>query len=102
MAFAHPAASPSPKTISMIHSPSPMSASNSSSSRSPLTFREIESPRQQWSEKEKADKWDDLLMRSDQAGGTLHIGAGDTTSGLMSDAMRLSMYSENPDVEGDD
>ncbi|THU78923.1 hypothetical protein K435DRAFT_37323 [Dendrothele bispora CBS 962.96] len=34
------------------------------------------------SEREKAEKWDDLLQRSERAGGTLHIGSG---SGLLSD-----------------
>ena len=67
------------------HSASPSSATF----RSPLRFREIDSPRVQLSDKEKAAKWDDLLMRSEQAGGTLHL--GDT--GLMSDNVRFSAYS---------
>ncbi|KAI0796108.1 hypothetical protein C8Q75DRAFT_361635 [Abortiporus biennis] len=80
---------------SFVQSPSPISAA-SSSSKSPLTFREIESPRHVWSEKEKADKWNDLLLRSDRAGGTLHIG---DSSGLMSDSLRFSTYSDSPDQE---
>ncbi|PSR70676.1 hypothetical protein PHLCEN_2v13449 [Hermanssonia centrifuga] len=67
---------------------SPSSAS--SNPRSPLRFRELELSRSRLTEKEKADKWDDLLMRSDQAGGTLHIGE----TGLMSDNIRFSEYSE--------
>lgn len=65
---------------------SPPTSTSSSHNRSPLTFRELESPRQPLSEKEKADKWDDLLARSERAGGTLHIGE----SGLMSDSIRFS------------
>lgn len=62
-----------------------------SPARSPLTFRELSSPRRApLSEKEKADKWDDLLERSARAGGTLHLGGGD----LMSDHLRFSNYSE--------
>lgn len=68
------------------HSPSPVS-------RSPVAFRELESPRHAWSEKEKAAKWDDLLERSERAGGTLHVG-GDLGSGLMSDKLRLSVCSD--------
>ncbi|KAK7687669.1 hypothetical protein QCA50_008884 [Cerrena zonata] len=72
------------------HRMSPQTASppqsTSSQSRSPLTFRELESPRQQLSEKEKNARWDDLLARSERAGGTLHIGE----SGLMSDNIRFS------------
>ncbi|KAL7280571.1 hypothetical protein ACG7TL_005505 [Trametes sanguinea] len=61
------------------HSASPSSAV--SQKRSPLMFRELESPRQKLSEREKAAKWEDLLERSARAGGTLHI--GDT--GLLSE-----------------
>lgn len=39
-------------------------------------------------EKEKIDKWDELLDRSERAGGTLHVGLG----GLLSDQMRESVY----------
>ncbi|KAL1945105.1 hypothetical protein VTO73DRAFT_2725 [Trametes versicolor] len=67
------------------HPTSPASAV--SSRRSPLTFRELESPRQRLSEREKAAKWEDLLERSAQAGGTLHIG-------------EPGLLSEHPDVEG--
>ena len=56
-----------------------------------LTFRELRAPRKPpLSEREKADIWNDLLARSDKAGGTLHInGAAE----LMSDSMRLSTHS---------
>lgn len=61
------------------NSNSPASALTSPSSavsqkRSPPTFREMESPRHRLTEKEKADRWEDLLERSARAGGTLHIG----------------------------
>lgn len=69
------------------------SSTSGSATRSPLRFREMESPRQ-LSEREKAAKWDDLLERSDRAGGTLHIGE----SGLMSDTVRFSDYSELSDL----
>lgn len=67
------------------HPTSPASAV--SARRSPLTFRELEGPRQKLSEREKAAKWEDLLERSAQAGGTLHIG-------------EPGLLSEHPDVEG--
>lgn len=60
-------------------------------SRTQLTFRELAAPRRPpLSEREKADIWNDLLARSDKAGGTLHInGAAE----LMSDSMRFSTHS---------
>jgi hypothetical protein len=64
-------------------------------SRSPLRFREMGSgeaagkDRKALTEKEKADKWHDLLERSDRAGGTIHIG----NSKLPSDSLRFSDYS---------
>lgn len=77
-------------TPSLSSSPvsSPASPSSVSSQRSPPTFRELESPRYAWTEKEKQDKWEVLLERSARAGGTLHIGE----TGLLSDNMRLSKY----------
>lgn len=33
-------------------------------------------PRNQLTDQEKADKWNDLLARSARAGGTLHLDAG--------------------------
>ncbi|KAF7794459.1 hypothetical protein EIP86_005593 [Pleurotus ostreatoroseus] len=65
-----------------------------SSTRSPLRFRELETSRSPLSEKEKAAKWDDLLERSDRAGGTLHLGE----TGLMSDNIRFSEYSAFSDL----
>ncbi|TFK51908.1 hypothetical protein OE88DRAFT_1484953 [Heliocybe sulcata] len=74
----------------------PRSSSVGSRTNSPsasgLTFREFGVPsKHQLTEKEKADKWDDLLERSARAGGTLHIGG---EGGLMSDNIRFSQYSE--------
>ena len=65
---------------------SPISASDSASSA--VTFRDIAKfePGAVLSEKEKVDKWNDLLDRSDRAGGTLHVGLG----GLLSDSIRDS------------
>ncbi|KAI0342969.1 hypothetical protein BDW22DRAFT_1221330 [Trametopsis cervina] len=62
----------------------------SSNPRSPARFRPIESPQRPLTDAEKKARWDDLLMRSEQAGGTLHIGE----SGLMSDNIRFSEYSD--------
>lgn len=60
--------------------------------RAQMTFRELSAPRKPpLTEKEKADIWDDLLARSEQAGGTLHIGVGE----LMSDNLRHSSCSES-------
>ncbi|KAF8433283.1 hypothetical protein L210DRAFT_924639 [Boletus edulis BED1] len=62
------------------------------SPRTQTLFRKLDAPRRPpLSEREKTDIWNDLLARSDKAGGTLHInGAAE----LMSDSMRLSTYSE--------
>ena len=69
-------------------------SSSSIHSRSPLRFREMGSEeggknRKVLTEKEKADKWDDLLEKSDRAGGTIHIG----NTQLLSDSLRFSDYS---------
>ena len=69
-------------------------SSPSTHSRSPLRFREMGSgeggkDRKVLTEKEKADKWDDLLEKSDRAGGTIHIG----NTQLLSDSLRFSDYS---------
>ena len=56
---------------------------------SPLTFREIESPRRVLTEKEKADKWEDLLERSARAGGTLRVG-------------EARLMSDDPELNGED
>lgn len=69
--------------------------SSSTNSRSPLKFREFGNGEGEWkdrralTEKEKADRWDDLLEMSDRAGGTIHIGG----SKLASDSLRFSDYS---------
>ena len=70
-------------------------SSSSLQPRSPLRFREMGSggeggkDRKVLTEKEKADRWDDLLEKSDRAGGTIHIG----NTKLMSDSLRFSDYS---------
>ncbi|KAF8958677.1 hypothetical protein BDZ97DRAFT_1923439 [Flammula alnicola] len=55
-----------------------------------FTFRELDStgPRYALTEQEKAEKWDDLLERSDRAGGTLHIAGGARI--LASDHLKFS------------
>ncbi|KZT07508.1 uncharacterized protein LAESUDRAFT_713601 [Laetiporus sulphureus 93-53] len=83
-------ASPTTQTSLSPSSTSLSPSTASSHNQSPLTFREIESPRHVWTEQEKADKWEDLLQRSERAGGTLHIGE----SHLLSDKMRLSQCSD--------
>jgi hypothetical protein len=61
--------------------------------RSGINFRELNATprRAPLTEREKADKWDDLLQRSEQAGGTLHLGA---SGQLESDNLRFSSCSE--------
>lgn len=77
--------SPPPELLDGI---SPISASDSASSA--VTFRDITSfpigAKPMLSEKEKDDKWNALLDRSERAGGTLHVGLG----GLLSDSIRDS------------
>lgn len=75
------ATSPHPPPLVSASASAPSSAVTQA--RSPLTFREMESPRRMLTEQEKADKWDDLLERSARAGGTLHLGQAE--SRLMSD-----------------
>jgi len=59
--------------------------------RSAINYRELDAPRRPpLTEREKAEIWDDLLERSAQAGGTLHLGG----SVLESDNLRFSGYSE--------
>lgn len=78
----------SPARVSSVGRPS----LEQSSVRAQMTFRELSAPRKPpLTEKEKADIWDDLLARSEQAGGTLHIGVGE----LMSDNLRHSSCSES-------
>jgi hypothetical protein len=72
-------------------SPHTISSGTSTGSRSGarLTFREVGSSRRQaWTSQEKEDRWDDLLERSERAGGTLHLGAG--SARLPSDNIRFS------------
>jgi len=46
-----------------------------------------------WTEKEKADRWDDLLEMSEQAGGTIHLGDAE----LLSDSIRYSVATTGSD-----
>ena len=86
--------SPSSEPPPLLDSQSPVSVSDSNSSS--LTFRELGAGggKVVWSDKEKLDKWDELLDRSERAGGTLHVGFG----GLMSDHLRDSTFEPSPDT----
>lgn len=65
---------------------------SSSQLRSAVNYRELNAPRRPpLTEREKAEIWNDLIERSEQAGGTLHLG-GDGE--LESDNLRFSGYSE--------
>lgn len=65
---------------------------SSSQLRSAINYRELNAPRRPpLTEREKADIWDDLIERSEQAGGTLHLGG---SGELESDNLRFSGYSE--------
>lgn len=81
----------SPRSAAMDGWSNSPSSSGSHATRSPIRFRELESPRVHLTDREKAARWDDLLQRSDEAGGTLHLGE----SGLMSDNLRFSQYSDS-------
>lgn len=76
--------------------------SASAGSVTQMTFRELGGTRRQaWTSQEKEDKWDDLLEKSAQAGGTLHLGA--EGAGLASDNLRFSsgtLESELPSSSG--
>ena len=56
---------------------------------SPAHWKEMgsSSERKVLTEKEKAERWEDLLERSARAGGTLHLGAGGGEDGLKSDQL---------------
>ena len=57
-----------------------------------VVFREITATRGVGgvlSEKEKARKWDALLKKSDQAGGTLHLSLGNSSGQLDSDQLSI-------------
>lgn len=86
---AKPAPPPSPRRESSSDSSPP-----NSPLRSTLKFREMGSKNHTvaWTEKEKADRWDDLLEMSSKAGGTLHL--GESGMGLLSDRVRLSAYED--------
>ncbi|KAL5492415.1 hypothetical protein ACEPAI_3862 [Sanghuangporus weigelae] len=83
---------------------SPVSASDSASST--MTFRDISTTaaaaatsssnsKQTLTEQEKMDKWNDLLDRSERAGGTLHVGV---SGALLSDQLRESAYEYEPTI----
>lgn len=69
------------------------------STRSPLNFRELEtSSHTALTAKEKADIWNNLLERSDRAGGTLHMGGQELMSEQMRLSPSLSNYTEITDI----
>lgn len=56
-------------------------------SASAIRFRELkEAFKTTWTDKQKVEKWNDLLDRSEKAGGTLYVGVG----GLLSDTVSVS------------
>ena len=67
-----------------------------SMAKSPLTFREMTTTQRQLTEQEKNAKWEDLLQRSDKAGGTLHVGSP-IAGGLWSDRSSVAL-SETSDA----
>ncbi|KAI5823374.1 hypothetical protein K523DRAFT_366723 [Schizophyllum commune Tattone D] len=83
-----------------LQSPHAHSFSTSALKRSkapPVTFCELGSSpaaSRSLSEKEKAARWDDLLLMSERAGGTIHLGSG----GLPSDQLRFSTTSFSLDA----
>lgn len=69
-----------------------------STAKSILTFREMTTTQRQLTEQEKNAKWEDLLQRSDKAGGTLHVGSPITDGlGLWSDRCSVAI-SETSDA----
>ncbi|KAL1745536.1 hypothetical protein HDZ31DRAFT_63030 [Schizophyllum fasciatum] len=83
-----------------LQSPHAHSFSTSALKRSkapPVTFRPLGSSSaasRALSEKEKAARWDDLLLMSERAGGTIHLGS----EGLPSDQLRFSTTSSSLDA----
>jgi hypothetical protein len=72
---------------------------HANTAKSILTFREMTTTQRQLTEQEKNAKWEDLLQRSDKAGGTLHVGSPTMGGlGLWSDrsSVALSETSEMP------
>jgi len=59
---------------------------------SSVAFRDMSEPwKHTWTDKEKLEKWDDLLKRSEKAGGTIHVDIGE----LSLDNVRDSMVTES-------
>ncbi|KAF8511816.1 hypothetical protein BU17DRAFT_96875 [Hysterangium stoloniferum] len=58
--------------------------------RSTMIYREMTAHQRPLTEEEKNEKWEDLLKRSDKAGGTLHVGSS-TSGGLALWSDRSSM-----------
>ncbi|KIK63776.1 hypothetical protein GYMLUDRAFT_71894 [Collybiopsis luxurians FD-317 M1] len=82
--------SPARSTSTKISLPSRLSSSESV--RRPSTHRTYGG----LSEKEKAEKWDDLLERSNKAGGTLHLNG--SLDGLASDRLGFSVHDSGDEL----
>ncbi|ESK87672.1 hypothetical protein Moror_1894 [Moniliophthora roreri MCA 2997] len=88
---------PSRKSTSALPNRS-VSAGTTPSHRATMIFREMpkRSYTEHLTEKQKADKWDALLQKSAQAGGTLHL-SGNDTDRLESDELRFSVADGDSD-----
>ncbi|KAK7047894.1 hypothetical protein VNI00_006222 [Paramarasmius palmivorus] len=86
---------PGRKSTSALPSRS-VSAGTSRPNRATMIFRELpkHSFTEPLTEKQKADKWDALLQKSAQAGGTLHL-SGNDTDRLESDELRFSIADDS-------
>ncbi|KAG6816210.1 hypothetical protein H0H87_007708 [Tephrocybe sp. NHM501043] len=88
------------RSSSFLSSTSPPSPHSAPSSTSPpqraIMFRELGRSNPGLTEQEKSARWEDLLERSAQAGGTLHLNVGGRSGedGLKSDRLRFSDISE--------
>jgi len=83
---------PRPRSISTeAITPEPERSANTA--KTSLTFREMTTTQRQLTEQEKNAKWEDLLQRSDKAGGTLHVGSpiGIGGLGLWSDRSSVAL-----------
>ncbi|KAF7968200.1 hypothetical protein HWV62_31621 [Athelia sp. TMB] len=83
-------------TISARRNPSSSTTRSPSATRSPLTFRKLDTEvKPALTAQEKADIWDNLLEKSERAGGTLHIGGQELISDRMKMESSLSLYSDS-------